>query len=548
MAETLLSPGYTSRENDQSQITQGPQIAGMAVVGPTVKGPVNIPTLVTSYSDYLNKFGGVFESGSNIHEYLTSISAYHHFQQGGDGLLVTRVVNNAFSPASSSNILNSLLSSSFSLETISEGNIMNSISPEDSNGSLLSGSNDNIRWEIPSINVNNGTFNLLIRRGNDNKNSKTILESWNNLSLDPNSSNYIEYVIGNQKHFLDNGYLNITGDYNNKSRYVRVKKVTKPTLNYLDNSGLPKSEYTSSIPTIASGTFGGATGTLSAIDGLSSNDYTSSLSLLSNKEEFQFDVISIPGMTQKNDSAAVALAIQICTERGDAMAIVDVTEKGDNVATAVSKASELDSSYAATYFPWVQINSPQTNKLMFVPPSTIIPSVFVYNDRVGAEWFAPAGFKRGGINIIQTEKKLTQSDRDVLYEGKVNPIATFPGQGNVVYGNKTLQSKKSALDRISVRRLLIELKNYIGQVGNTLIFENNTEATRNSFLSKVRPYLDSVQQKQGLYAYKVIMDDSNNTSDIIDRNQLLGQIYIQPAKTIEFVILDFNVTPTGTTF
>lgn len=548
MAETLLSPGTLTRENDQSQITEGPQIAGSAIVGPTVKGPVNIPTLVTSYSDYINKFGGAFESGSSTHEYLTSIASYHHFQQGGDGLLVTRVVSGAFSPAVSTGILNANTSSSLTLETISEGVIMNSSGSETTNGALVSGSNDNLRWEIPSINISNGTFNLIIRRGNDTANSKTVLESWSNLSLDPNSINYIESVIGNQKSDIIDGYLQISGDYRNKSKYVRVKEVLTPTYNYFDNNGVAKNEYTSSIPTTSSGTFGGATGELSGVNGLVANDYTSSLYILGNKDEFQYDILSIPGMTQKSDSPAVSLAIQTCIDRGDAIFIADLTEKGDNVATAISEASEIDSSYAAGYYPWVQVNSPQTGKLVYVPPSTIIPSVFTYNDKVGAEWFAPAGFKRGGLSVIQTERKLTQADKDSLYLGKVNPIATFPGQGVVVYGQKTLQSKPSATDRINVRRLLIELKHYIGQIGNTLVFENNTDSTRNSFLSKVRPYLDSIQQRNGLYAYRVIMDDSNNTSDIIDRNQLVGQIYIQPAKTVEFVLLDFNVTPTGTTF
>jgi len=550
MTETLLSPGVLTRENDQSQIVQGPQIAGAAIVGPTVKGPVNIPTLVTSYSDYLNKFGGTFESGSTINEYLTSISAYNYFQQGGSGLLVTRVVSGTFTPATSTSILNTQVtaSSAFVLETLSAGAIMNSSGSEGTNGTLISGSADNLRWEIPSVNINTGTFNLLIRRGSDTSNSKTVLESWSGLSLDPNSTNYIESVIGNQTSTLSDGYLQIEGDYTNKSKYVRVKQVNTPTLNYFDNNGLPKTSLTSSIPTTSSGTFGGATGNLSSVYGTPDNDYTASLALLSNKDEFQFDILTVPGATQPTNSSVVALAIQTCIDRGDSIAVVDVTDKGDNIATAVSEASEIDSSYAAAYYPWVQVNSPQTGKLTWVPPSTIIPSVYEYNDRAGATWFAPAGFRRGGVpGVIQTERKLSPTDRDSLQLGKVNPIATFPGQGIVVYGQKTLQSKASALDRISVRRLLIELKRTIGQIGNTMVFENNTSSTRNSFLAKVRPYLDSIQQRDGLYSYRVVMDDTNNTSDIIDRNQLVGQIFIQPTKSVEYVILDFNITPTGAT-
>jgi phage tail sheath protein FI len=175
--------------------------------------------------------------------------------------------------------------------------------------------------------------------------------------------------------------------------------------------------------------------------------------------------------------------------------------------------------------------------------------VLAFNDQVGAEWFAPAGLNRGGVpSVLRAERKLSQSDRDNLYIANVNPLATFPGEGVVVFGQKTLQKKSTALDRVNVRRLLIALKDYIGQVANNLVFEQNTNVTRNRFLSQVNPYLESVVQRQGLYAYKVVMDETNNTPDVIDRNQLVGQIYIQPTKTAEFIILNFNVLPTGATF
>jgi len=175
--------------------------------------------------------------------------------------------------------------------------------------------------------------------------------------------------------------------------------------------------------------------------------------------------------------------------------------------------------------------------------------VLAFNDAVSAEWFAPAGLVRGGIpGVSRVERKLSQSDRDTLYLGKVNPLATFPGSGVVAYGQKTLQTKASELDRVNVRRLLINLKSFIGGQANNLVFEQNTITTRNRFLSAVNPYLETVVQRQGLYAYRVVMDDSNNTADVIDRNQLIGQIYIQPTKTAEFIVLDFVVQPTGATF
>ena len=551
MAETLLSPGVLTRENDISQITQGPITAGSSVVGPTVKGPVNIPTITTSYSDYVSKFGSTFKDGNLKSEYLTSITAYKYFEQGGETLMVTRVVSGSFLP-STSTPQNALSSSSFTIQTLSEGSIMNNSGSEGTNNTLPLGTIDNIRWEIPSINVANGTFNLLIRRGNDRSNAKVILESWSNLSLDPTSPNYIESVIGNQSQIYNNNQIEHQGDYPVKSRYIRISSVTNPTYEYFDNNGVAKSEMTGSIPVVGSGSFTGGTGDLissvSASIGITHNDYTSSLGLLFNKDEYRFNTLTIPGKTQTSHSDTVALAVSTCVERGDALAIIDVTNKGATVNTAISEAGEIDSSYAATYFPWVQVNAPGAGKLMWVPPSTIIPSVIAYNDRVGAPYFAPAGFKRGGISVVQPEKKLNVNDRDALYLGKVNPIGTFPGQGTVVYGQKTLQTKASALDRINVRRLLIELKSYIGQVGNSLVFEINNQSTRNSFLAKVRPYLDGIQQKGGLRAYQVKMDDSNNSNDVVDRNQIVGQIYIQPGKVAEFVLLDFTVTPSGASF
>jgi phage tail sheath protein FI len=190
-----------------------------------------------------------------------------------------------------------------------------------------------------------------------------------------------------------------------------------------------------------------------------------------------------------------------------------------------------------------------TGRNIWVPASVVIPGVYAFTDGSSAPWFAPAGLVRGGlVGVIQAERKLSRTDRDSLYSGKVNPIATFPGTGIAVFGQKTLQTKASALDRVNVRRLLIELKKFLGDQARNLVFEQNTIATRNRFLSAVNPYLESVVQQQGLFAYRVVMDDTNNTADVVDRNQLVGQIFIQPAKTAEFIVLDFVVEPTGATF
>lgn len=568
--ETLISPGVLARENDNSQITSQPVEAGAAILGPTVKGKVGIPKLVTTYSEYLANFGSSFESGSDSYTFLTSISAYNYFQNGGKSLLVTRIQSASWAPATSSATGTYLHanSSSFTLETLSDGQILNSTSTVGSDGSLPSGSTNNIRWEITSPNTSSGTFTVLIRQGNDKTNSKTILETWSNISLDPKQPNYIERIIGNQTQVVrgsgTNLYVQTTGSYPNASNYVRVKEVLYKTPDYFNNSGVAKDQYTSSIPLATSGTFGGASGditksgtkfyeNISSTDsqGLIGNNYTDSLNLLANKDDYRYNIISAPGLVYSaaNHSTAINTMITNTANRGDAIAIVDLELYGSTPTAAVSTAVSIDSSYAAAYWPWCQLKDPDTGNLVWVPASTLLPGVYAYNDKIGETWFAPAGISKGGLNIVsQAERKLPQADRDTLYNGKVNPISTFPGKGICAFGQKTLQAKPSATDRINVRRLLIELKTFISGIADNLVFTNNTNVTRNQFLSQVNPYMESVKQRQGLYAYKVTMDDSNNTSSVIDRNQMVGLIQIQPSRTSEFIILDFSISPTGATF
>jgi phage tail sheath protein FI len=285
------------------------------------------------------------------------------------------------------------------------------------------------------------------------------------------------------------------------------------------------------------------------LQGIDADDYDNMIALMGNQDDYRFNVITIPGLTLADNATQVNTLVSTIQSRGDAIAVVDTRAYGAQISQVVGTAAGVNSSYASTYWPWLQTIDPGTGQLAWVPASTMIPAVYAFTDNVSEPWFAPAGINRGGLDtVVRAERKLSQTNRNDLYVGNVNPIATFPGTGVVVYGQKTLQKKASALDRVNVRRLLIALKSYISQVANNLVFEQNTIATRNQFLSQVNPYLESVQQRQGLYAFRVIMDDSNNTPDVIDRNQLVGQIYLQPTKTAEFIYLDFNVLPTGATF
>ena len=754
MAETLISPGVLARENDQSFIQGQPVQAGAAIVGPTAKGPVEIPTLVTSFSEYQAIFGGAITSGSSEYTYLNSISANNYFSQGGDSLLVTRVVSGSFTGASSHKLYNdaesgiidtealltvnaggeggiagsydvtataslngagaeltivtgvssgkletsaiplgnisqnttdalagasnpslgpisSITSSGvgtgavfnvgitngvvdgitcitagnnyadgdtitipkasltstddliftintaellvevesttvtnggsgfevsevlsvsgdeigtssdltynalgandvingipFVLTTLSEGDIMNNSGSEVGNGALALGTQDNIRWEVVGRNADAGTFSILLRRGNDTHTNKSILESWTNLTLDPKSPNYIEKVIGNTSyevvHDGVDSYVQSQGEYLNNSKYVRVSSVNYKTPDYFDNAGNAKSQYTSNLPLKSSGSFSDAKGELfgadakfydqidSDIQGLDQLDYTSSIKLLGNKDDYRFNLLTAPGLNNSDHAIATRLLVTTAETRQDCIAVIDLDGYGTQINSIISGASAFDSSYAATYWPWLQTIDPNTSQAVWVPSSAMIPGVYAFTDASSDAWFAPAGLTRGALgNVTKAERKLTTTNRDSLYEANINPIATFPGNGVVVFGQKTLQKRASALDRVNVRRLLIQLKSYISQVADNLVFEQNTIATRNTFLAQVNPYLESVQQRQGLYAFKVVMDDTNNTPDVIDRNQLIGQVYLQPTRTAEFIMLDFNVLPTGAVF
>jgi phage tail sheath protein FI len=283
--------------------------------------------------------------------------------------------------------------------------------------------------------------------------------------------------------------------------------------------------------------------------------YKQVIGALGNADEFDINLIAAPGIFSTQHSYVSQLIIDMCEARGDCFYIMDnVVFPTSNQTTglidaAVEAASTIDSSYVATYYPWIKILDTNLNKIVSIPPSVILPSVYAASDNASAEWFAIAGMNRGGISqAVQVLDRLTHAERDTLYEGKVNPIAAFPGQGICVWGQKTLQDKESALDRIAVRRLLIAMKKFIASTSKFLVFEQNVAATRNRFLSIVNPYFENVQQRSGLYAFQVRMDETNNTADIIDKNILYGQIYIQPTKTAEFIVLDFNILPTGASF
>ena len=555
----------------------------------------------------------------------------------------------------------------FKIKTIADGT--------DTNTSLkISVINNTLPGSNPASDY--GSFTLLIREYSDTDKRPVVLESFSNLSLDPDSSNFISRRIGDKFNSVtDAGLVTTNGDYDNISQYVYIdavddvkNKAISPTVkpfgfdayvqpivgllgattvsvptasfitsNTVINGAFNKKKYyghdfaatndanqflkpipngalaspnndfnlddafiyvsasavdsNSSITagaSISGSTFAGVDisnflkftvglqggfdgddpalekktganilpGNLFGMDCTTANSagakaYIKALNTVNNPDELDVNLIVAPGATIADHSSITNKMIEVAEDRGDCFTLLDCVVQGSTIGAAVSAVANgsIDSSFAGVYWPWVKILDTDRNKPVWVPPSVVLPRVYANSDNVAYEWFAPAGLNRGGISeAIDIERKLQQSDRDDLYENRINPIATFPNQGVCVWGQKTLQAQPSALDRVNVRRLLIALKKFIASSSRFLVFENNTTETRQRFLNIVTPYLETVKSRQGLFAYRVIMDETNNTPDVIDRNQMVGQIFIQPAKAAEFIVLDFNVLPTGATF
>jgi hypothetical protein len=549
-------------------------------------------------------------------------------------------ITNASTPFVQSQPVNGVKSNLFKFHTLGDGTITNT---------KFKISISNVKAAGEDGSTDYSVFSVSVRRFDDTDRRKVVLETFNNVNLDPSSPNYIARVIGDRNISIDlSGKITENGDYSNRSKYIRVEvaepgsfpisaapfgheayhnpiatevgdETLIPAVTFqtksLDNtpsspanfSGfdfetvgvrIDNRQYLNPIP---DGAEKGANTDFSFADyslemtGSSAEDmvkrqfilafqggfdglnpvikpaygkdisgantqgfdcsnsnasgsvaYRKGINAVSNPDEFDINMVVTPGIIRRLHSNVTDRVIDMVESRQDAFYIADFNGVEDTISLATEEANKVDSNYVATYYPWVKTIDRNTNKLMAVPPSTLLPAVFAANDRLAAEWFAPAGLNRGGITgAVNVLNRLTHSERDTLYENKVNPIATFPGQGIVAYGQKTLQDRASALDRINVRRLLITVKKFVASTSRFLVFEQNTSETRNRFLNTVNPYFEAIQQRQGLYAFNVVMDESNNTPDVIDRNILAGQIFLQPAKTAEFIVIDFNILPTG---
>jgi hypothetical protein len=777
MAERIVSPGVFTRENDLSFLAQGIGEIGAAFIGPFKQGPVFVPTIVRTQSEFESIFGtpdGTYYTEYAVQNYLREtgiativrvggIGGYTQtkplaiFASGSDGL-GTKLIGVLYSTDKGyqnygfqgTGVINDdSIAGSFVIEDISGSNqtttdISASILPSATNdlsdvfgtspfgsraaytynyfenlATHYTGSNTNgiviTSAELPNqdytfdakaaetpmvqsqlisgerydlfkfvtlghgtlyntkfkIGISNvkaagedgstdySTFTVTIRSYGDTDKRKSVVETFNNVNLDPASPNYIARRIGDRYFTIDdNGKITEYGDYTNQSTYVRVvvsdagsfpisaapfghaayvnpitatdnaQSLLVPAVVYQTNSTgntssspinfsgfdfettgikLDNVNYLKPIPNgaqtgsnvsfafdssvlglsyvmtgsassdmakrqfvlgfqhgfdgtnpitkvLKAGDAGWGPGNTQGFNCSTSTSsgsvaYTKAINAVSNPDEYDINLVSTPGIVRRLHPAITSRVIDMVEARQDCFYIADFNDFDDTITMATEQANSVDSNYVATYYPWVKTIDTNTNKLTSVPPSTLLPAVFASNDRLAAEWFAPAGLNRGGITgAVSVLNRLTHSERDTLYENKVNPIATFPGQGIVAFGQKTLQDRASALDRINVRRLLIAVKKFIASTSRFLVFEQNTSETRGRFLNTVNPYLETIQQRQGLYAFRVVMDETNNTPDVIDRNIMAGQIFLQPAKTAEFIVIDFNILPTGASF
>jgi hypothetical protein len=302
-------------------------------------------------------------------------------------------------------------------------------------------------------------------------------------------------------------------------------------------------------------------------NGQPTNDFQAwetAINTFANPEEVTINVFATPAINWSDQNILVQDTIEMIEQqRTDTLYVIDCpdvtipTTVGDGGKADVQASQDIadlldtagiDSSYACTYFPWIQMRDTQNNVNIYIPPTGEVVKALAYTDNTSFPWFAPAGLNRGVTNARKSKYKLSLEARDTLYAGRINPMADFADTGTAIFGQKTLQVKESALDRINVRRLLLQIKVLIANIAIRLVFEQNDQATIDQFLSKATPILDTIKRERGLYDFRIKMDDSNNTVETRDRNELYGEIFLKPTRALEFIGITFTITPSGASF
>ena len=333
-----------------------------------------------------------------------------------------------------------------------------------------------------------------------------------------------------------------TGDYNSLTGYTKAElKFTFAPSKGFDGWNQYKT------PTFTS----------NSLDLSNRTAFKTAIDKVKNPEEVDINLFATPGIDFSTNEEVVKYALETIEDRADTLYIIDSPRLSDSISKGTSEEAVLamqdtgiDSNYAATYWPWVQIEDQTTGKFVYISPTAEVVKSIGLTDNIAFPWFAPAGINRGtmGDSVRRADIKLSQNNRDTLYDGRINPVATFVQQGVVIYGQKTLQVRQSALDRINVRRLLLQIRRVVAATSQTLLFEQNDQTLRDQFLAKVEPLLLQIQNQRGLTGFRVIMDESNNPPEVVDRNTLVGKIQLKPTRTAEFIDLTFQVLPTGARF
>jgi hypothetical protein len=643
-------------------------------------------SIVTSNNNYITKVFGKTPKAIDYAAYVAyeNYTATSLFNNLGDVVMSLQKISNfevlqdystAATPWITSQKIGSTVKNLFKFHTLSHGTSVNhevKVAIRDIKTTTESADPDGYAsFTVDVRRVNTANIVNSPYSSQDTDNTPDLLETYTNVNLNPNSSRYIERVIGNRYQSINtDGDIIVYGDYLNMSKFIRVEvdlgvstRANHPSLipfgframsapipgiaslnlaaasyistqtiggsysannyNGFDFGNINNLNYLAPVPTSGStvasnvdfylgdasqsadaGYPSGATYSGSLQDALVAGTFTTNVALttrkfivpfqggfdgarpnlkkysgknitatntfgfdcssatatgtiaynkafnlLANTDYYDINMLLTPGIIESLHPVVTQNARNLVENRQDAFYVMDSNNIDAPITEVVATAATLDSSYTATYWPWVRIINPDRNIPVWVPASVVMPGVLAFNDQVAAPWYAPAGLTRGGLtSVSDTYTILSQDKRNTLYEARVNPIANFPNEGICVWGQKTLQARPSALDRVNVRRLLITVKKFIASSTKYLVFEQNTTQTRNRFLAIANPYMEQVKAQQGLYAFRVVMDQTNNTPDLIDQNILYGQLFLQPTRTAEFIILDFNIQPTGANF
>ena len=503
---TYLSPGIYTRETDFSFYVKQISTSSAAMVGVAEKGPINKPVLVTSWEQFINRFG------SYINEGYLAYAARAFFDNGGSVLYVNRIAH--LTDPTDRNTLTAVKSSAMLPNR--------EVTPADTLRVLAV--NEGTWGDGLSVSIEDGTldpdnhFNMVVRFKGD------VVEVFKDLSMDEAKANHVELMI------------------NDRSDFITVEDLAAA-------SGVATDR-----PAVGSYPFsGGDNGLVDLTDTDYIGDPSQHTGIFAFDEIDALNLLMVPGVTTV---PVINAGIAYAENRKDLLFIADVPihleplevvdfRKGQGMYTHAA----FNSSYAALYYPWLEISDPVTSRSKLVPPCGAVAGCIARSDQKTNVWNAPAGIDRGRIfNTLSVAYKTSRGERDVLYPEGINVIAVFPDTGINIWGQKTLQSQPSAVDRINVRRLMMYMEEAISESSRFVVFEPNHPQTWRALSRLINPFLQDIKDKGGVYDFAFQCDEETNTPVVIDRNEMVARVFVKPTKTAEFIELNFILTNTGADF